>query len=120
MENNVYYLRGDNVALLLNKYINSCGVEVENGYFELTEVSYNSTIKALTFSGDIWMSKEIKDEGFNPVDHFEEGFELHNLPDKNIFDVVYDYIIDLSKNDLEYLEENFPKYIGFIGCEEIK
>lgn len=103
------------MGLQLRKFINRFGYEVSEGYFELFEVTYNSKIKLLQFIGDIYLSKEHKDMGFRPIDSFEDGVEFDEMPEGNLFDFSYKYIIDRANKKSE---EDF-KYKGFIDCKEV-
>lgn len=102
------------MGILLQKYINGFGYEVEQGYFEVDEIKYRYDYNVFYFAGNIWLSKECKEEGFRPVDRFEDSFELQELPATNLLEFVYNHIIETAAKE-DVLTTN-PKYKGFIGC----
>ena len=84
------------MALKLQKYINQCGYEIDNGYFELSEILYNYNINLFEFKGNIYLSKEHKDNGFEPIGEFVDNFELPELPNGNITEFTYNYIKNIA------------------------
>jgi len=106
------------MALKLKRYINSCGVEVESGYFEIYEVIRNYDLNTLGIRGRIYLSKELKDEGFSPIDVFEDVITVEKI-DGDYRKFAYKYILDVASRGLDYILDNCPLYKGFIGAEVI-
>lgn len=100
------------MGIELKTYLNACGVEVEQGFFELSEVGYRSYDSIIFFSGHIWLSKEVKDEGFSPIDSFDGSFPVKELPEENIMRYTYKKILEIANEDDAMTTH--PKYKGFI------
>ena len=107
------------MALKLQKYLNPCGIEVEEGYFEIYELIYNLDYNNLGVRGRIYLSKEARDGGFRPIDSFETVIELDKAPEGNLVEFAYNHILEIASKGLEYIQENCPLYKGFIGAEVI-
>ena len=105
------------MGLQLQKFINGNGYIIEEGYFEVDEIHYKVESKTFYFNGNIWVSKDIKDEGFRPIDRFEDSFELEELPNEDIVTFTYKHIMETAAQE-DVLETN-PRYKGFIGCIQI-
>ena len=103
------------MGLELQEFVNKNGYLIESGYYELTRIEYDFAIHLLSFNGEIYLSKECKDNGFYPIDAFEDGIEVDKIP-QNIERFVYDYIIQKGK-EAEKVEDF--KYKGFINCKEV-
>lgn len=102
------------MGLKLKPFINRNGYYIENAYYELERIEYNITIHSISFFGNIYLSKEHKDQGYYPIDAFEDGFEIDSLPEEPI-KYIYNYIRDRANNNKEDLA-----YKGFIDCELIE
>ena len=100
--------------LLLQKYINAFGYEIEHSCFKVDEVRYNFDKGIFYFAGNIWLSKECMEEGFRPIDRFEDSFELEELPKEDLKEFIYKHIIETASQE-DVLETN-PRYKGFINC----
>lgn len=104
--------------LVLKPYLNAYGVKIDEGYFELLEVDYKTDNNILYFAGHIWVSKEAREEGFAPIDKFEDSFELDELPEENLLRFTYRHIQETAS--AEDVMTMHPKYKGFIDSTFIQ
>lgn len=106
------------MALKLKKYLNSYGVEVEEGYFEIYEITRNFDVNSFDIKGRIFFSKEARENGFRPIDFFEDNIQIEDVSG-DYREFAYNYILDIANKGLEYIQENCPVYKGFIGAEVV-
>ena len=104
------------MALLLQPYTTEQGFSVDNGYFEITDISYNLASKMFKFSGGIYISKEAKDNGFAPESTLFDRVIIEEDP-ANLIEYAYNYIKEVANGNSESTVVAFhPEYAKFIGC----
>ena len=84
---------------------------------KLSKFLYNDN-NILYFAGHIWVSKEAREEGFAPIDKFEDSFELDELPEENLLRFTYRHIQETAS--AEDVMTMHPKYKGFIDSTFIQ